>query len=58
MPADWTTNNSIECIGGGGNGGAGQYNNGGGGGGGDDMMSKIALTPGTVCTIRIDGPGG
>ena len=58
VPADWTTNNSIECIGGGGNGGAGQYNNGGGGGGAYSKVSNVALTPGTVCTIRIDGPGG
>ena len=56
VPANWNNaNNSIECIGGGGNGALG---GGGGGGGAYSKVSNVTLTPGEVCNVRVDGPGG
>ena len=60
VPNDWTTNNSIECIGGGGNGSAGatNYSGSGGGGGGYSKVSNVTLTPGGTCNIGIGGVSG
>jgi Concanavalin A-like lectin/glucanases superfamily len=54
VPADWTSNNSVEVIGGGGGGWAG-----GGGGGAYSKKSGLSLTPGQViaCTVGAGGAG-
>ena len=52
VPADWTSNNSIECIGGGGGAfGAAA------GGGAYSKKSNLALTPGQVISITVGGGG-
>lgn len=58
VPADWTTNNSIECIGGGGGGCSTGGAGGGGGGGAYAKISNRAYTPGQVINLVVGGGGG
>jgi hypothetical protein len=58
VPADWSSTNTIECIGGGGGGGngVGSNDNGGGGGGGYAKVTNVTGLSGTL-TVQV-GAGG
>ncbi len=56
VPSDWSSTNTVWCIGAGGNGGAGGAS--GGGGGACAFTSNIALVPGALVLVQIGTPGG
>ena len=60
VPADWkNTDNRIELIGGGGGGAStgAAWDPVGGGGGAYVRLTDVALTPGSVVSIRVGSPG-
>ncbi len=59
VPADWSSSNTIECIGGGAGTPIGGSGSGGGGGGGAyAKIANLALTPGGSVSFGIGGGGG
>lgn len=58
VPADFTSTNTIECIGGGGGGGNSNLTYPGGGGGAYAKISNLSLTPGATITVSVGAGGG
>jgi hypothetical protein len=57
VPSDWTSENSVECIGAGAGGLGGVNGQSGGGGGAYAKSVNLSLTPGAVISYRV-GTGG